>query len=94
MGHYDQRRLYPVFGSQDILPDRLADQEERQIVSYDQIGCGNSYLDGQPDLWVMETWIGELEEIRRQLSLPEVILLGQSSSLKNAPPQGAFFILQ
>lgn len=58
--------------------DRLADQEERQIVSYDQIGCGNSFLEGRPDLWVMETWIGELEEIRKQLSLPEVILLGQS----------------
>ena len=23
----------------------------RQVVSYDQIGCGNSYLDGHPELW-------------------------------------------
>ena len=58
--------------------DRLAQEDERQIISYDQLGCGNSYLDGHPELWTMETWIGELKEVRKALSLDEVILLGQS----------------
>ena len=30
--------------------DRIADTG-RQVISYDQIGCGNSYLDGHPELW-------------------------------------------
>ena len=32
----------------------------RQVISYDQIGCGNSYLDGHPELWTQKTWIDEL----------------------------------
>lgn len=28
--------------------DALADLSHRQIISYDQIGCGESYLDGHP----------------------------------------------
>ena len=27
----------------------------RQVISYDQIGCGNSYLDGHPELWTQES---------------------------------------
>lgn len=27
----------------------------RQVISYDQIGCGNSYLDGHPELWTLKT---------------------------------------
>ncbi|MBQ1410965.1 MAG: proline iminopeptidase-family hydrolase [Oscillospiraceae bacterium] len=58
--------------------DRLAEEDGRQLISYDQIGCGNSYLDGQPELWTMETWIGELKAVRKALNLEEVVLLGQS----------------
>ena len=58
--------------------DRLADEDGRQIVSYDQIGCGNSYLDGHPELWNMETWLGELIAVRNALDLKEVVILGQS----------------
>jgi len=32
----------------------------RQVISYDQIGCGKSYLDGHPELWTQKTWIDEL----------------------------------
>ena len=31
--------------------DRLADEDQRQIIMYDQIGCGNSFLAGRPELW-------------------------------------------
>ena len=36
----------------------------RQVISYDQIGCGKSYLDGHPELWTQKTWIDELIAIR------------------------------
>lgn len=58
--------------------DRLAEEDNRQIVMYDQIGCGNSYLDGCKDLWTMETWMGELKAVREQLHLNKVHILGQS----------------
>ena len=33
--------------------DPLAERLGRQLVTYDQLGCGNSYLDGHPEKWVM-----------------------------------------
>ena len=50
----------------------------RQVISYDQIGCGNSYLDGHPELWTQQTWIDELIAIREHLHLDTVHILGQS----------------
>ena len=58
--------------------DRLAEEDDRRLISYDQLGCGLSYLDGHPELWTMETWLCELETIRGALGLSQVILLGQS----------------
>ena len=60
------------------LLDDFAEQDGRQLISYDQLGCGNSYLDGHPELWTMETWIAELKQVRQALGLEKVILLGQS----------------
>ena len=57
--------------------DRIADTG-RQVISYDQIGCGNSYLDGHPELWTQETWINELIALREHLHLDHIHLLGQS----------------
>ena len=45
---------------------------------YDQIGCGNSYVEGHPELWTLKTWIDELKAIRKHLNLNEVHILGQS----------------
>ncbi len=50
----------------------------RQVISYDQIGCGNSYLDGHPELWTLKTWIDELIALREYLKLDRVHILGQS----------------
>ena len=58
--------------------DRLAEADGRQLVTYDQLGCGNSWLEGRPELWRMETWLEELEAVRKALALEQVILLGQS----------------
>lgn len=52
--------------------------KDRQIIMYDQLGCGLSYVDKRPDLWHEDTWMDELENVRQHLGLKEVYLLGQS----------------
>ena len=59
------------------LLDPLA-ETGRQVISYDQLGCGNSFLDGHPELWNADTWLDELDELRLFLGLKRVHLLGQS----------------
>ena len=58
--------------------DRIAEEDGRQLVMYDQIGCGNSYVENRPDLWSSKVWIEELIELRKHLGLNEIHLLGQS----------------
>ena len=58
--------------------DRLAEEDDRQLIMYDQLGCGNSYVDGRPDLWKASVWIEELIELIKHLNLDEIHLLGQS----------------
>ena len=58
--------------------DRVAEEDGRMLVMYDQIGCGNSYVDGRPDLWKAETWVNELITLREHLGLDTCHLLGQS----------------
>lgn len=50
----------------------------RAIVMYDQLGCGNSYVDGRPELWVKETWEEELDNLLTKLGITKFHLLGQS----------------
>ena len=58
--------------------DNVADEDGRQIISYDQIGCGNSYLDGHPELWNKEVWLDELEALRDYLGIEKCHIIGQS----------------
>lgn len=58
--------------------DPLAGLTHRQIISYDQIGCGESYLDGHAELWTLDTWMEELDELMRCLHITTFHLLGQS----------------
>ena len=48
------------------------------LVMYDQLGCGNSYVEGHHELWTPETWVNELIALRKHLNLTKVHLLGQS----------------
>lgn len=57
--------------------DPLAEQGY-QLVMYDQLGCGKSYVEERPDLWTAKTWVEELEALRTYLHLDQVHLLGQS----------------
>jgi len=58
--------------------DRLAKEDDRMIVMYDQIGCGESFVEGHPEFFNAETWIEELIALRQHLGLDEIHLLGQS----------------
>lgn len=57
--------------------DKIA-ESGRQVIMYDQIGCGNSFVEGHPELFNADTWIKELIELRKYLGLEEIHLLGQS----------------
>ena len=58
--------------------DSVAEEDHRQFIMYDQIGCGNSYVDGHPELWTCDTWVRELMTVREALGLETCHLLGQS----------------
>ena len=58
--------------------DRFAEEDGRQLIMYDQIGCGESYAENRPDLWNAEVWTEELIALRKYLGLEECHLLGQS----------------
>ena len=60
------------FESLDALGD------ERPLIMYDQLGCGNSYLDSHPELWTKETWLEELVSLISYLKIERFHLLGQS----------------
>lgn len=58
--------------------DRFVEEDGRQLIMYDQIGCGESYVENRPDLWNAEVWTEELIALRKHLGLEECHLLGQS----------------
>jgi proline iminopeptidase len=59
--------------------DELAVKSDRQLIMYDQLGCGQSSIpDDQPELYQASTWVQELINLRRALQLDQVHLLGQS----------------
>lgn len=58
--------------------DKLAAEDGRELVMYDQFGCGRSCVEGHPELWTAKTWIEELAALRDYLGLAEIHLLGQS----------------
>ena len=61
------------------LLDHVAFDDDRPLIMYDQIGCGNSSIpENHPELWVKETWVRELENLRAKLDLREIHLMGHS----------------
>lgn len=59
------------------LLDELA-TDGRQLIMYDQLGCGRSSMPDQPALWRKETWVKELMALRNYLHLDQIHLMGQS----------------
>jgi proline-specific peptidase len=58
----------------------LADlaQFGRRVILYDQLGCGRSDHPTDPSLYVVQTFVDELDALRAQLGLSDVHVLGQS----------------
>lgn len=52
--------------------------DERPVVFYDQLGCGRSDRPDDPALWTRERFARELDTLRRELGLDEVVLYGHS----------------
>ena len=50
----------------------------RQLIMYDQVGCGKSSLPEDESVYVKETWAEELIALREYLHLDQVHMLGQS----------------
>lgn len=60
------------------LLDDYAEASGRQLIMYDQVGCGKSSLPEDESVYVKETWAEELIALREYLHLDQVHLSGQS----------------
>ena len=61
------------------LFDHFAYDDDRPIIMYDQLGCGKSVIEsGHTSLWTKETWVKELENLRKNLNLDKIHLFGHS----------------
>ena len=56
--------------------EALAD--DRPVIFYDQLGCGNSPGASDTALWTIERFVGEIAQVREALDLKEVHLYGHS----------------
>ncbi len=61
-----------------ITLDELATHYGRQVIYYDQLGCGKSQTPSMPDFWCEELWEEEIDVVRKALKLDQIHLLGQS----------------
>lgn len=58
--------------------DGIAERYHRQVIYYDQLGCGNSSTPYLPDVWGPKLWEEEIDVVREALGLERVHILGQS----------------
>jgi proline-specific peptidase len=56
----------------EVLADR------RQVIFYDQLGCGRADRPADPALWTVDRFVEELAQVRDALGLQELHLLGSS----------------
>ncbi len=61
-----------------LLGLALLARRDRQVIFYDQLGCGLSDKPTDESLWTVETFVSELVELRKQLQLDTVHILGHS----------------
>jgi len=64
--------------SYDYLEPLAGLADERPVVFYNQLGCGNSDRPDDPSLWVLERYVDELHQVRTTLGLKRVHIIGQS----------------
>jgi len=64
--------------SYDYLEPLAELADERPVVFYDQLGCGNSDKPDDTSLWTIERFVDELHQVRKALGLKKVHIIGQS----------------
>lgn len=52
--------------------------DDRPVIFYDQLGCGNSEKPDRPELWTIDYFADEINEVRSALELDEFFYFGQS----------------
>jgi proline-specific peptidase len=52
--------------------------DDRQVILYDQLGCGNSDTTTDPSLWTLDQFVLQLQKLIEHLGLDEYHILGQS----------------
>ena len=52
--------------------------DERPVIFYDQLGCGNSDKPKDKNLWTLERYVEELDRVRRFLKTESLHIFGQS----------------
>ena len=58
---------------------RLADEHDRQVIFYDQTGCGKSMLEGMgEDFYTYDLWVNEYYTVIDALGLDDFHLFGNS----------------
>ena len=62
----------------DYLESLEALAEDREVIFYDQLGCGRSDRPDDASLWRIERFVAEVDKVRNALGLERVHLLGQS----------------
>jgi proline-specific peptidase len=62
----------------DYLEPLEALSADRQVVFYDQLGCGRSDRPDNPALWRIERFVTEVDQLRQALGLSHIHLLGHS----------------
>ena len=65
-------------GSHDYLLPLTRLSEERTIILYDQLDCGESDKPGDPRNWRVERFVAEVDALRAALDIDRCILLGHS----------------
>jgi proline iminopeptidase len=62
----------------DYLEPLEALADERPVIFYDQLGCGNSDNPADTSLWNLDRFVRELVSVRKELGLKKLHILGQS----------------
>lgn len=83
-GAVGDRTLLLVHGGPGCPSRYLRDSHEAlaaggiRLVTWDQLGCGESDRPGDGSLWTLERFVSEMETVRSTLGLDEIDVLGQS----------------